>query len=191
MANLKPSAANAGKFTAGLNGTVWRFPLGTVVPSDPTTPLGEIAEGDNIGYINEAGVTFAANREEGDELKAFGGDVIDASAGTYSPSAQFGILETKRLAALKLVYANADVKEAAGKITVTDTGAAPESAVLAFEFLRKGWVLRIIIDEAVFATVGDRTINSEDLDNIDVTYKARRATNGSFKREGWAEVIGD
>lgn len=188
MAIVAPDQTNVSGSKPGILGAVFRGKLGTVVDSDPSTPLSEELE--SFGYVGESGVSFAPNREEGSDKVAYGGDVMDTTGGSYAPSATFTILEYTRDTVLRSLYHSEDVTiDASGKIRIKDSGRAPEPCVLVFEF-RTGLntVERKVVDYAVFKTNGDRVLDNESLGEVELTY-AFRAQNGIYSTTDIATVV--
>ena len=96
-----PEPKNVTVSKPSVNGAVFRAPLGTELPTDAVTPLNEAFQ--TLGYISEDGLTNA-NSPEGDNIKAWGGDIVYAYQTEKADTFQFKLIEALNVEVLKAVY---------------------------------------------------------------------------------------
>lgn len=174
------------KRPASADGVLFWAPANTEVSADPTVELPETFK--SAGYIEQSGFTFSDGQEAGDGVPAFGGDIVVAGTTTSNRTVTFSILETENIDAMALAYGEEDLSQGATGLVLTDTGALPSSKTLVFEFGLKGnKIQRVVYRNAEFSTRGDRTIDNENPDSIEVTYAIRRDNKGAF---GTSHVAG-
>lgn len=169
------------------NGVLFYLPANTNVDANPATPLPVGAK--SAGYIAASGFTFAEGQEAGDGIVAFGGDTVVNGTTTMNPTVTFSILEVESKDAMALAYNENDLTDSGSGLKLTDTGATPSPKTLVFEFALKGnKVERVVLANAEFSTRGDRTIDNENPDSIEVTYNVRRDNNGVYRTSQVAAV---
>ncbi len=158
---------SVGKGVAG--GYFFLAPLGTALPTNNTTALGEAFV--NIGYLGEDGVVFADGVTV-NTFKDMNGDTIAVSTATDTKTAKATFSEIKA-DTLKVFYGQDNVADAAGTITVHDRGAAARAYVGVFELLLKdGRKWRRIAPQIMPGELGDLTINATTLVAREVTMTA-------------------
>lgn len=94
------------------SGALYWAPAGTTLPTDASTALSSAFT--LLGYVTEDGVTFTTT-EEGNDIKAWGGDTVMHSQTGFSKTATFKLLETSSVAVLQFVFGEENV-------TVNDDG---------------------------------------------------------------------
>ena len=154
-----PNARNVAAAKPKVGGGVYRAPLGTVLPTDASTPLDAACV--PLGYISDAGLTPTRDTSV-DKVKAWGGDIVAALLTDESRSFEFTLLEVYSADVQKFVHgdANVVVTAAAGaegtKLAITDKGGKPDQQVLIFE-MRHG-----IKSRRVIVPVADPTVTGEE-----------------------------
>lgn len=176
------------KRPASADGVLFWAPANTEVSADPTVELPAAFK--SAGYIEQSGFTFSDGQEAGDGVPAFGGDIVVAGTTTTNPTVTFSILETENIDAMALAYGEENLSQGLNGLVLTDTGALPAAKTLVFEFGLKGnKIERVVYKNAEFSVRGDRTIDNENPDSIEVTYAIRRDANGVFKTSHVAAVV--
>lgn len=89
-----------------VGGAIYRAPLGTELPTDATTELNEAFK--SLGYISDAGLKNATERST-EEVKAWGGDVVNFSQTSFSDKFSFALIEALNPEVLKTVYGDSNV----------------------------------------------------------------------------------
>ncbi len=135
-------------------GGVYRAPLGTTLPTDATTALGEAFV--NLGYCSEDGVTNT-NSPETENVKAWGGSVVLPLQTGKDDTWSFTLLGALDVDVLKAIYGSDNVTGTlATGITVTANADEAEEAVWVFEMnLREGALQRIVLPDAKITEVGE------------------------------------
>lgn len=168
-------------------GFIFRFPLGTVVSSDPNValPAGGFAAG-----LLEGEIAIAANREDGTEKKALGNTTIKTIPGTYSPGLSFTVLESLNPDALGFVKHEDDYTwtELTSELEENDTGKLPDPYVLVLQYVSSSSThTRQVFDRAETVSIGDQVINDEDFLVYEVTIKNRKV-DGNYSRKKTAPL---
>lgn len=168
-------------------GALFYLPANAAVSSDPSVALPQGVK--SAGYIASAGFTFSDGQEAGDGVVAFGGDTVVSGTTVSNPTVTFSILEVESKDAMALAYAESDLSGTDGALKLTDSGATPSAKTLIMEFaLKNGKVERVVYRNAEFSTRGDRTIDNENPDSIEVTYNIRRDDKGVYKTSQVSDV---
>lgn len=178
-------ANDKSNITIGLpkpGGALYWAPTGTTLPTDATTPLN--AGFLNLGYVTEDGLT-ATVTEDGDDIKAWGPEVVGRSQTGYAKVYTFALLETSKEDALKFVYGEDNVTvEVDGSVTIDETGDPLPRGILVCETLQNNGSVaprykRQVLGDAQFTDrSGDHVYNNSDPLSYPVSVAAYKFTSG-------------
>ena len=145
---------SAGKPKVG--GAIFRAPLGTTLPTDAETALGDAFK--KLGYASEDGLsnTFSPETEN---IKAWGGEIVLPIQTGKDDQFSFTLIETLNAEVLKAVYGSDNVTGTlATGITVEANADEAEEACWVFEILmRNGVMRRIVIPDGKITEIGEIT----------------------------------
>ena len=149
-------------------GVLYWAPLGTPLPTDPTTPL-------NSAFKPVDGLTNAADMDK-TEVADMDGNTVLTIVSSYKETMQFVMLETNENS-LKMRYGTENVSTT-GNITKVDHKVpSGERLVLVADILMAGndKRQRKIMPDATLGEVGDVQYHSSDAITYDVTYSLNKS----------------
>lgn len=154
-----------------VGGAVSVAPLGTVLPTDAKTKLGD--EFKNLGYISEDGLNNE-NSPESEKFKAWGGDIVLTTQTEKSDIFTYKLIEALNIDVLKEIYGDKNVSgDINTGITVKATNDSAQAHVIVVEMILKGGILkRIVIPNGVITEIGEITYSDEDAIGYEVTVEA-------------------
>lgn len=162
---------------ADKSGYIWVAPLGTPIPTDATSELGEAFVG--LGYLSEDGLTEPASLTAGDDIVAAGGDTVAQADPTFSKTWTGTCIEALNEDLLKVAYGatNVTVKPSSpteeGSITVKEQAGEVEHHVIVIdEMLKGGRKRRNVMADATFLITGDISHVHTALVNFEFTINA-------------------
>lgn len=179
MAN---TALNVSAGKPAVSGGIYRAPLGTTLPNDATTALGEGFV--SLGYIASGGVTHGFNLDTG-EYRAWGGDLVLSFLNSKTHTFAFGLIEVLNPTTYESVYGSAAVSGTLTTgISVAADGADMSEYVYVIELaLRGGAKKRIVIPDGKISAIGDVVYQDSDAINYPVTITAQVDANGKSHYE--------
>lgn len=136
-------------------GAIWRAPLGTTLPEDPTAKLDAAFK--NLGYISEDGVTNTTSISS-EQTKDWGGDIVLNSQSDKSDQWKMKFLESLNVDVLKTIYGeeNVTVKEETGVIkVVANSDEMEESSYVIDMILKGGRLKRVVLPVAKITALAD------------------------------------
>lgn len=168
-------------------GAVYRAPLGTTLPTDPTTALasGFVC----TGYISDDGVVNS-NSPESESVKAWGGDEVLHTQTGKKDTFKFTLLEAQNENALKNVYGDSNVSATAATtsspklITVTaNSTELPECSYVIETIMKNNGIKRIVIPCGKVTNVGDITYKDGSALGYELTISAIPDDSGATHYE--------
>ena len=150
---------SAGKPAVG--GAVYRAPLGTTLPTDATTALGNAFT--SLGFCSDDGLTNASNIEN-ESQKAWGGAVVLKTQTGWEDTFSFKLIEGLNVDVLKAVYGDDNVTGSlAAGITVQVNDDEPEESVWVVDMITRNDTLkRIVIPDGKLTSLEDITYSDSE-----------------------------
>lgn len=168
MAIQDNNADNTAFTKTKVTGTVFVAPKGTELPKDAVSDLDTAFE--NVGYVGEDGITWTVDTDT-QELKEMGGGTVRKEISSYAESAQFTLIEYKRLETNKLRYGADNVTEDKGTLAIKHMMPDTTPRVMVIDtVLTGGTPDRIVIPLASLGEIGDVTRSSGEALAHDVTF---------------------
>lgn len=170
-------------------GAIFWAPAGTALPTSADAQLHK--DFVNLGYVSEDGLT-ASTTEEGDDIKAWGPELVMRAQTGYGRTFSFNLLETSRESALKFRYGAENVTmNLDGSIKVNDTGEPAPRGIFVVDTLQNNGdgarIHRQVAGDAQFTDrSGDQTYNNSDPVSIPAVLTAYK-----FKANGITSSKGD
>lgn len=141
-----------------VGGAVWRAPLGTTLPTDATTALGEAFK--SLGYISEDGMTNA-NSPKSDSIKAWGGDTVHTYQTEKPDTFQFQLIEALNAEVLKAVYRDDNVTgDLETGLTVKANAKEQQDACWVVETILNGDTVKRVVVPCAKITEIEKTASS-------------------------------
>lgn len=153
-----------------VSGSIYRAPIGTLLPTDATTAMNEAFK--SLGYVSADGVTNS-NSPESDNIKAWGGITV-LSVQTKKPDTfKLTLIESLNVEVLKAIYGESNVTDTEGEISIKVNADEQVSASWVIEMLLKGKKKkRIVIPSASITEIGDIVYKDDEAIGYEITLTA-------------------
>lgn len=163
-----------------VGGAIFKAPLGTVIPTDASTPL--VPAFIPQGYVSDEGVAREISKSFSSQ-KAWGGDEVANSKTEETVRLNFTLIESSNPEALKSAYGDDAVTVAGDLITIDYKGDEPDDAVWVVDMEYKGVLRRIVLLKAANVTEDfTQTFSDEELVGLPFSLAAYKS-GGSFFRD--------
>lgn len=170
------NTANVTTGKAKVGGAIFRAPVGTALPVNPTSNLNPAFVG--LGYASDAGLVNSSSRETS-KTKAWGGDVVSVDQTDKTDTFKVTLIETINAEVLKTIHGSTRVTEANGLISAEISADDPEAWSWVFDMVLKGGKLkRIVIPEAYITEVGDISYVDGEVTGFEITLTAMSNATG-------------
>lgn len=179
MANAPATANSQANVSAGKGvkgGYIFSAPVGTALPTDIKTPLGEAFN--ILGFISEDGYTETVE-EDSNDLVDMNGDLMDSASSNRVESAQVTLAEIKA-ETLRRQYGAGNVTDENGMITVKHNSDSHSTFAYVLELVLKNnrrW--RKVVPEGQSSELDDLTIASSELCARPLTIKYLTDADGN------------
>jgi hypothetical protein len=175
-----------------VSGGVWRAPLGTTLPTNTTTSLGEGFV--SLGYVDDDGVTVKIDRPNTPQY-SWGGAKVATLQDHYNLSMTFKLMQPLDPDVLKAVHSDGNITvtaatDSAG--TLTTTLMNPTLNVNSIWVIEGGYELatmRIVIPIARISATADLRLTHKALAVYDATLEAFPDASGNFAYQYWDDGI--
>lgn len=176
------TATNVTTGKPNIAGAVYTAPIGTTVPTDATTALGNAFV--CLGYVSEDGLSNN-NELSVNAIKAWGGNIVYRSLTEMNDEFGLALIETENVDVLKTVYGDSNVTvDADGNIAIDVVGEDPEERVWVFELaLRGDRAKRIVIPDGAITSRDEISYNDSDAVAYGITVSAYPNSSGSTHKE--------
>lgn len=167
------TASNVSVGKPAITGGIFRAPLGSTLPTNPTDALDAAFE--CVGYISSDGVANSQSRENS-EVVAWGGDVVLTPQTKKTDTFKWKMIEVENLEVLKTAYGNDNVVGTSLTDGITIKANAKEldrAAWVIDRILNDGTKSRTVIPDGQPTTLEDIVYKDEEAIGFDVTINAK------------------
>lgn len=164
-----------------VTGAIFRAPLGTTLPTDATTDLGD--DFVCLGFVSEDGVENA-NEMDVSSIKAWGGMIVYRSLNELNDNFVLKLIESENVDVLEAVYGSDHVSTTDGVTHVEVIADDPEEAVWVIDLALRGDVAkRIVIEDGAITSREAITYNDSDPVAYGITVSAYPDSDGKTHDE--------
>lgn len=177
-----PTTANVSTGKPKVAGAVFCAPVGTTLPTDPSTALAAAFK--DLGYISEDGVTNA-NGPTTQDVKDWGGRTVLVLTTEKPDTFKLKFIESLNTDVLKTVYGSSNVTVATGgAITVVANNAEPAEQAYVIDMVMRGGALkRIVIPRGMLSELADIVYKADEAVGYDATLAALPDASGNSHYE--------
>ncbi len=163
-------------------GAIFRAPLGTTLPTDADSELNSAFE--NLGYVSEDGVTNS-NSIESDNIKAWGGDIVQTTQTEKTDTFQLKLLQTINVMVLKTIYGASNVSGniSSGIVVKSNSKELEASAWVIDMILNEDTLKRIVLPNGKISELGDIVYKDDEPIGYEPTINALPDSAGNTHYE--------
>lgn len=175
-------AGTASNVTTGkpnTGGAVFMAPVGTTLPTDARTALGEGFI--DLGYVSEDGVTEGVSIST-TNIKDWSGGIVIVTQDEKTVTLKFKLIEFLNVNVQKFVNGDANVTGtlvAGMQIKVNDTE-ADERVLVVNQIMRDNTPYRMVLPRVKISEIGEVTYRSNEAVGYDVTVTAIKNSAGDY-----------
>lgn len=151
-------------------GAVYRAPLGTAVPTNPTTTLSDSFV--CLGFCSEDGVTNAGEMDS-ENIKAWGGQNVLTTSSSTDDTFTFKLIEALNKDVLKFIYGDSNVSgelSTGTGIAVGVEGYSQDNSIIVIDMvMRNNAVKRFVIPNATISEVAEIVYTDSEAVGYEVT----------------------
>lgn len=173
MAHTDPS--KTGVYKPGINGGIFRYPLGTNISHIPSAARPTVSGWDSrVGGCDEDGLTISSSRDQ-EKKKDWNGDKVRTIQTGKDDTAKFKLIEPRTAEAKRMLYGDANVAVTAATVSSGTIIEAKSNSDVQEHFsyvadtLDGANLLRTIFPDAQVSEVGDIIYQSKDWTVYEVT----------------------
>ena len=165
-----------------VGGSVFRAPLGTVLPTDATSDLNAAFK--NMGYISEDGVSNEATRDSA-EIKAWGGDIVLEPQTGKADNFKMTFIESMNVEVLKAVHGddNVDGTLETGMHVKENSTELPYASWVVDMILNGKVLKRLVIPSGKIKEIAEVQYKDDSAIGYEVTIGARPDSGGDTHHE--------
>lgn len=166
-----------------ITGGIYRAPIGTTLPTDAISTLGEAFE--SLGYIAEGGVENNFSTES-DSYRAWGGDIVLVYSTGTTDTFAFGMIETIGNEAVQKTWFGDDNVSGTletGMVSRANAADLDDSVYVIDMTLRGGVLRRIVIPNGKLTERGAVTYEDENAVVYPATITAQAGSDGDTHKE--------
>lgn len=165
-------------------GAVYRAPLGSTIPTDPTTTLS--SDYVCLGFCSDDGVTNSGEMES-ENIKAWGGQNVLTTSSSTDDTFKFKLIEALNKDVLKFIYGASNVTgtlTSGTGIAVGVNGYSQEDNIIVIDMImRNNAVKRIVIPSATISEVGEIVYKDNEAVGYDITLACAADSSGKTHYE--------
>lgn len=175
------TASNVAVGKPKITGAVY---VGATSLTAPTTADEALASGFAcLGYVSSDGLVIS-EKPTAEDIKAWGGDVVDTAVTEAGVTAKFTMIETLNPEVQKVVHSDANVSGAlATGLTAISNMKEKDTKIFVFDTILRGAIRRIVIPRGKVSEVEDVTYKDDSAVGHGVTLKALADSAGNYKYE--------
>jgi hypothetical protein len=174
-------ASNVSTGKPQVGGAIFRAPVGTTLPTNATTTLGQAFVG--LGHVSSDGLTNSKSISSSD-IKAWGGAVVYSAQTENTDKLKFKLIESKNAEVLKTIYGVENVTVATnGDISVNVGAQDFEDFAWVVDMLISGGKKRITVSSAKITELGDIVYKDDDVIGYEITLTCALGADGFYHHE--------
>lgn len=165
-------------------GAVYRAPLGSTIPTNPTSALADAYV--CLGFCSEDGVTNTGEMDS-ENIKAWGGQNVLTTSSSTDDTFTFKLIEALNKDVLKFIYGDNNVSgelSTGTGITVGVEGYSQDNSIIVIDMvMRNNAVKRFVIPNATISEVAEIVYSDSEAVGYEVTLACAADSEGKTHYE--------